>query len=229
MIPTAGLLDADAGVLLAGLWEQLETQGYAVIPAGLPTPMVAQLYACVQELDDSAFNPAMVGRISTQQRNELVRTDAIHWIDGVKPATQTYLQAMEDVRQQLNRQLFLGLFEYECHFARYLPGCFYRRHLDAFRGDTNRVVSSVLYLNPDWAAADGGELVLYTDSGAEAGVGQNGAGSPAAVRVLPTFGTMVFFLSEKFPHEVLPARRTRYSIAGWFRINRMAPANMSSA
>ena len=97
-------------------------------------------------------------------------------------------------------------------------------------GVTPTVLFRLFYiLTPDWAAADGGELVLYTDTGAEAGVGQNGAGSPAAVRVLPTFGTMVFFLSEKFPHEVLPARRTRYSIAGWFRINRMAPANMSSA
>jgi SM-20-related protein len=184
--------------------------------------MVEKLYACVQDLDDAAFNPAMVGRISVQQRNELVRTDAIHWIDGVKPATQDYLQTMEDLRQQLNRHLFLGLFEYECHFARYLQGCFYRRHLDAFQGNMNRVVSSVLYLNPDWSAADGGELVLYTG-------GQGGAVQPAEVRILPTFGTMVFFLSEKFPHEVLPARKTRYSIAGWFRINRMAPANILSA
>ena len=38
-------------------------------------------------------------------------------------------------------------------------------------------------------------------------------------RVCPAAGTMVIFLSEEFPHEVLPATQDRYSIAGWFRIN----------
>lgn len=32
-------------------------------------------------------------------------------------------------------------------------------------------------------------------------------------------GTLVVFLSEEFEHEVLPAKRDRYSIAGWFRVN----------
>jgi len=30
---------------------------------------------------------------------------------------------------------------------------------------------------------------------------------------------LVIFLSEEFPHEVLPANTHRYSIAGWFRVN----------
>jgi len=37
--------------------------------------------------------------------------------------------------------------------------------------------------------------------------------------VLPQLGTLVVFLSEEFPHEVLAAQRDRYSIAGWFRVN----------
>ena len=39
------------------------------------------------------------------------------------------------------------------------------------------------------------------------------------VEVLPQFATMVVFLSREIAHEVLPANRTRYSIAGWFRLN----------
>ena len=35
--------------------------------------------------------------------------------------------------------------------------------------------------------------------------------------VLPRGGTLVVFLSDRFPHEVLPARRERLSLAGWFR------------
>jgi len=39
------------------------------------------------------------------------------------------------------------------------------------------------------------------------------------IKVVPLFGTIVVFLSEEFPHEVLPARRDRFSVAGWFRVN----------
>jgi SM-20-related protein len=37
--------------------------------------------------------------------------------------------------------------------------------------------------------------------------------------VAPTFGTMIIFLSESFPHEVLRSNATRRSIAGWFRVS----------
>ncbi|HZW25973.1 MAG TPA: 2OG-Fe(II) oxygenase [Gallionella sp.] len=37
--------------------------------------------------------------------------------------------------------------------------------------------------------------------------------------VNPTFGTMIIFLSESFPHEVLVAHANRRSIAGWFRVS----------
>ena len=37
--------------------------------------------------------------------------------------------------------------------------------------------------------------------------------------VQPFYGRFVVFLSERFPHEVLPTTSTRYSIAGWFRVN----------
>ena len=40
-----------------------------------------------------------------------------------------------------------------------------------------------------------------------------------ATEVEPRAGTLVAFLSEKIPHEVLAATRERYSIAGWFRCN----------
>ena len=38
-------------------------------------------------------------------------------------------------------------------------------------------------------------------------------------QVRPEYGKLVIFLSEVFPHEVRPAQRERYSIAGWFRVN----------
>jgi SM-20-related protein len=37
--------------------------------------------------------------------------------------------------------------------------------------------------------------------------------------VQPAYGSVVVFLSDCVPHEVAAARRDRYSIAGWFRVN----------
>ena len=53
-----------------------------------------------------------------------------------------------------------------------------------------------------------GELVIYENE--EDLQGQ---------KVLPKLATLVVFLSEEFPHEVLPAKKDRYSIAGWYRVN----------
>jgi SM-20-related protein len=114
---------------------------------------------------------------------------------------------METLRINLNRHLFLGLFDYECHYAYYPPGAFYRKHVDAFKGDTNRILSAVLYLNPIWEPQDGGELVLYSNQ------------EELLESILPSYGKLVLFLSQDFPHEVLPVSKSRYSIAGWFRVN----------
>jgi hypothetical protein len=40
---------------------------------------------------------------------------------------------------------------------------------------------------------------------------------PGIVDDMARGGTLVVFLSDRFPHEVLPARRERLSLAGWFR------------
>jgi len=104
----------------------------------------------------------------------------------------------------INRELTLGLFEFEGHYAHYAPGAHYARHRDRFRDDDARVLSCVLYLNEGWCDENGGALRLYVDPGSHRDV-------------LPVGGTLAIFLSAQFEHEVLPATRSRWSIAGWFR------------
>ncbi len=133
---------------------------------------------------------------------------AIIRIDGTSPTGKEWLDWLEMLKTYLNRRLFLGLFSVESHFAYYQKGDFYKRHVDAFRGESNRVLSLVTYLNPLWSADDGGELVMYADDNDHTGI-----------KILPKLGTMVVFLSEVFEHEVLPAKKDRYSIASWFRLN----------
>jgi len=107
----------------------------------------------------------------------------------------------------MNQRLFLGLFDYESHYAHYPSGAFYKRHVDAFKGQSNRVLTTVMYLNPFWQTQDGGQLQIYDIND-----------DNLITSVEPEMGTFVVFLSEQFPHEVLPSKRDRYSIAGWFRI-----------
>ena len=137
------------------------------------------------------------------------RGDQIQWLEpeSASDAQRDALARFDALRLGLNRELQLGLFEFECHFARYPPGAGYRPHRDQHRGSDARVLSCVLYLNRDWKAEDEGQLRLYMDKPA----------SGEYSDVPPEGGTLACFLSDRFWHEVLPARRERLSLTGWFR------------
>ena len=186
----------------------LAVRGWSVVEQALPAALATALEQEVRGARGGDFQPATIGRQQDRTLNGAVRRDAIRWIDGDTAAQRDWLAWTARLQTHLNRRLFLGLFSYESHFAHYPPGAYYRRHVDAFRGDANRVLSTVLYLNRSWRAQDGGELLLYPE-----------AGEQPLLRLTPALGTLAVFLSEAFPHEVLPAGRDRYSIAGWFRVN----------
>ncbi len=176
-----------------------------IIPGFLPKARWWPLLERARTISD--YVPAGIGRGDNYRGDVRVRSDRVHWLESEHPADVEWLALMEELRQAINRRLFLGLFEFEAHYACYPPGSCYKRHVDAFRGQGNRVLSVVFYLNPSWQPADGGELVLYTGE------------DPGGLWLMPHGGTLAVFLSEDFDHEVLPAVRTRYSIAGWFRVN----------
>lgn len=205
-----GLSSAEHEIAYDQLAIALERQGYWVMPGAIPPDLANGLLARVLEMDDDAFRPAGIGRAGAFQKNRFVRGDEIYWLSDTDPLEAAYLRWMDSLREALNRRLFLGLFDYECHFSRYAPGAFYKKHLDAFKGRGSRVLSTVAYLNPGWSVADGGQLQIYDWVEGEEQVIDS---------VLPLMGTLVVFLSERVPHEVSVAHRQRYSIAGWFRVN----------
>jgi SM-20-related protein len=193
--------------------DALAQQGFIQLQNFLPALLTQQLSQEAQRLASTDFMPAAIGRNNNQQLNTQVRTDSTLWFKGDSHSQLAYVDYMEQLRVGLNRRLFLGLFDFECHFSHYATGDFYRRHLDAFKGDisrtsSNRVLSTVFYLNPNWCENDGGELLLYADEQV----------SPLLI-VPPVFNSCVIFLSDTFPHEVLTSMRDRYSIAGWYRVN----------
>ena len=156
----------------------------------------------------AALTPAGIGRAEDHDVVRKIRRDLTHWMDGSTPAQTAYLAFAEALRREVNYRLMLGLFAFEAHYAVYEPGGFYKRHVDSFRGARNRVLSSVLYLNEDWDTADGGLLRIYAPDS-----------DLLLSEVTPEFGTLAVFLSEEIPHEVTPAHRDRFSIAGWHRCN----------
>ncbi|ATJ83522.1 2OG-Fe(II) oxygenase [Halomonas beimenensis] len=195
---------------LAELVDALVEQGWYLGEGFLPESLHAPLLAELEEMAERrALEAAGIGRGTERHLRRDIRGDAIRWLDRESLAQRRYLEAMGDLQQTLNQALFLGLFEYEAHFAQYPAGAFYRRHLDSFRGRANRVISTVGYLNPDWPEDGGGEMVIFAPDDADREV----------ARVRPEAGTFVCFLSDRVPHEVLPTRRPRASIAGWFRRN----------
>lgn len=203
---TPALQPATQIALVDALVEQGWYVGREVIDLELCAALNQELLhrAAYQGLDEAG-----IGRGQQHLLRKDIRGDAIHWLDRESAAQRRYLDAMRELQQALNHALFLGLFEYEAHFAHYPPGAFYQRHLDSFRGRANRVISTVGYLTPDWPADGGGEMVIYHPDDP----------SQEVARVIPEAGTFACFLSETIPHEVLPTRCPRTSIAGWFRRN----------
>jgi SM-20-related protein len=192
---------------IANIAEQLAETGYIVLEKPLLANLSTRLLTRCQDNDPARFKAARIGRGRAKQQNNSIRGDVISWLDDTDSADHAYLAWMEQLRSGLNEALFLGLFDFECHYAIYGAGAGYAKHSDVLNGNKNRILSTVYYLNEGWQACDGGELVLFEPTG-----------DTIIATVNPAFGTMIIFLSESFPHEVLMANTKRHSIAGWFRV-----------
>lgn len=196
-----------AGPPVEALVAGVAADGYAILPQYFDAVFVAALRQRAQvAFAEARMHPARVGRAAASVRDRDVRGDAILWLDdAAADATErALLAALETLRVAVNAQTWLGLFDFEGHYACYPPGASYARHRDRFRDQDTRTLSFILYLNEAWPDAAGGALRLYRDDGAH-------------VDVPPRGGTVVAFLADRFEHEVLPATRPRWSFTGWFR------------
>ncbi|XOV83507.1 MAG: 2OG-Fe(II) oxygenase [bacterium] len=187
--------------------DALAGPGWGVFPNVLDQDMLQTLSVLAQA--QKFRRPARIGRRLNQRRNLQVRRDNIVWIDNSDPIQKSWLDWNAQLQLWLNRSLMMGLSFFESHYAYYAPNAFYAKHLDVFQGPnqqmlSERAVSLVLYLNPDWVPGHGGELVLY------------GRDEQVLAQIAPCMGTIALFNSADFVHEVLPTHVPRLSIAGWF-------------
>ncbi len=187
--------------------DAIARDGYAIVHDFVDVAIAAQLRANALRLECTGeLAPAAVGHRGNRTTRADIRGDRIRWIDDATEdlAERSLLATFEQLRHAANRKLQLGLFSFEAHYAVYPPRAGYARHRDRFRDDDSRVLSLVIYLNEHWRAQDGGQLRLYVDDA-------------HSLDVDPLHRTAVVFLSERFAHQVLPANRSRVSIAAWFR------------
>lgn len=154
------------------------------------------------------FRDAKIGHQAGAAHNARIRKDQIYWLDQTtdEQATLAYFGAVNKICTALNRALFLGLVEYEAHFAVYNPGTFYKKHVDQFATTKARRISCVYYLNDTWREADGGELILYDKT------------EQLLTTVQPLANRFICFNSD-LPHEVCTTHQMRYSISGWLKTN----------
>lgn len=151
--------------------------------------------------DSGRLTPAGVGRDGSGGG---VRDDHTAWVDVEDPAPMAQVVArFEALRVSLVQELRLGLQRFAVQAARYDGGGGYPRHVDAFRGDVSRVMTALVYLNPDWAPEHGGELRAWTPDG--------------LVDIAPLAGRLALFRADAVPHAVLPSRAPRYALTAWYR------------
>ena len=195
------------------LIDQILDNGYGVAddflnPAEITT-LASQLY---HRQADGQFRQAGTGNETTTTAtvDTQTRGDDIAWLDAdTATAEETaFLARIGLFMDYMNQTCYLGLRDCEFHYASYVTGTFYKRHLDRFKTDSRRRLSVICYLNHDWHTEDGGQLALYlTDS----------QGNEHTELVEPLGGRLVCFESDRLEHAVLPAARERLSLTGWLR------------
>lgn len=200
--------------LFKSISNDISSKGYSIHPFALPEYLCSLLSQQLARLPKESFDRAGIGRGKKHIINDVIRTDEVCWISNNNEAGSAWIRWTESLKLFLNRHLFLGLFSFESHFSHYAKGDFYKIHKDAFKGESNRVLSVIVYLNRNWSDDDGGELIIYDQS-----LPASSDIEHREITVIPNWGTIVIFLSEEFPHQVLAAERDRYSIAGWFRLH----------
>ncbi|WP_296622579.1 2OG-Fe(II) oxygenase [Marivirga sp.] len=183
--------------------DQLSDSGYFVWDDFVSKENIKKLVLIADQGNQSGdFKKAGIGKQALFQLDKSVRGDYIQWLDrnNQNEIIHQFLDKIELLKNSLNETCYLGLKDFEIHFAIYPENTFYKKHVDRFQQNAHRVISFVLYMNENWQEGHGGELAIYLDDKVEI--------------VQPLAGRLLLFRSE-LEHEVLMSYRNRYSITGW--------------
>jgi len=192
------------------LADALSERGWHFSDELLPKDIAENLLSQLLEHKNTAnMKRAGIGQGRGFQTDKEIRGDSIRWIEPQQATVKemAFLAWLEQLKTVLNHKLFLGLRGFETHYAFYPPSSGYEKPLDVFAENSDRVLSFVLYLNRDWKAEWGGELYLYNEKNSE----------DLSVKILPEFGRVAVFLSDRIYHSVNLTKAERFSVTGWLK------------
>jgi SM-20-related protein len=141
-----------------------------------------------------------------------LRGDSLVWLNDQVlldvPAVQSAVTAMRAALGELEHVCGFVASKTTVQLAHYGAGARYVRHLDATRQHApGRRLTMLLYLNPAWTAADGGELRLFQ---------RRADGDETSTDIAPVGDRLLVFQSHGVPHEVLESRaESRFSLTLW--------------
>ncbi|MEJ6583719.1 MAG: 2OG-Fe(II) oxygenase [Crocinitomicaceae bacterium] len=187
--------------------DQLAENDYVIIDDFISEELfgsVSTYFSARLAEDDLA--KAGIGALGTYTVDKQIRGDYVYWLDESKDTTlQPFFAQMNEFVSKLKRFCFLSISDVECHLAYYPIGSFYKRHVDQFKERNNRILSFVLYLNPNWKEEHEGELVIYKDE--------------KTIKVAPIKSRLILFKSAGLEHEVALTHNERFSLTGWMLNN----------
>lgn len=182
-------------------FDTLAENDFVVVDDFLPDLLLTEVLRFFKD-QETEFRPAKIGQAHLEQRIPEIRSDMTYWLDKQRDQQlQVFFELIEELMDRLKRELFLSLQGYEFHFALYPPGGFYKPHLDQFDARSNRMISFMIYLNPNWRRGDGGELRIHKEE--------------RKIDIEPIMNRAVLFRSDTVLHEVLSATKARRSLTGW--------------
>lgn len=193
------------------LIDQLAEEGWAIYPNFISPDLVIALREELTNLyDRGEFRVAGVGKGENFKVKPEIRSDRVLWLDpqNLSKLQKAYWNKINELRRLFNKEFYLGLKSFEAHFTKYPAGSLYKRHIDQFHQVPYRIISCLLYLNPDWKPSYGGQLRIYLP---------DGEGGEKHLDIVPMAGTLAVFRSADIPHEVLITEKQRFSITGWMR------------
>lgn len=157
------------------------------------------------------MQPGLVGVAPSLQPS---RTDRVTWLKDMPQATalRKTMELLRYLGSALSRQAASRLRltgSTDGMVALYEEGGYYRPHFDCCRealekgSESERILTTIVYLNEGWRKQDGGALRLLLRK-------QN-----AWQQVWPEAGTLLMFRADKMLHEVQASRARRLALTLW--------------
>mmetsp|Transcript_72922 Transcript_72922/g.173711 ORF Transcript_72922/g.173711 Transcript_72922/m.173711 type:complete len:644 (-) Transcript_72922:11-1942(-) len=220
--------------------KQLQSQAFCVLDSFLPEDQARALTGEVKKAHSvgdlqpaGLVNGKLSDMASAKYADTATRGDVVGWFEGNQAEwphgrqLENYLLKLGTVVSELGKLIpeLATITSRSKAMAACYPGegARYVAHVDNDGKHPHcrtRVLTALMYLNPEWQPGDGGELAVLSqlDKGVQRKV------------VEPLAGRLLLFWSDwRVPHEVLAAWKPRYAVTVWLLNRNLAGEDVSEA